>query len=58
MDSKELWEDFRKYEHRILDRCCRATLLGAVEISEIEDPVLMNRYRPSLKYCPECGKEL
>lgn len=54
---RELWE-LEEKKHRILKRCCRAVINGAVEISECEDPILMNHYKLKLKYCPECGETL
>ena len=54
---KELME-LEEKRHRILKRCCRAVLNGAVEITECEDPILMNQYKPRLNYCPECGEPL
>ena len=59
--SSEAYEELRTLEekrHRILKRCCRAVLNGAVEVRECEDPVLMNTYTPRLNHCPECGEPL
>ena len=51
---KEL--DNRKY--RILSRCCRASINGAVELKPYSDKILMTVYTPSLVFCPECGRRL
>jgi hypothetical protein len=56
---RELREmESRQHSNAIQKRCCRAALNGAVDIREIEDPLLMNRYTLKLNYCPECGEEL
>lgn len=51
---KEL--DNRKY--RILARCCRASINGAVELKPFHDRTLMTTYTPELIFCPECGRRL
>ncbi len=51
---KEL--DNRKY--RILARCCRASINGAVELKPCHDRILMTTYTPRLVFCPECGRRL
>jgi hypothetical protein len=55
-ELKEL--ESKGYNSSIQNRCCRAILNGAITLCETEDPLLMNRYTPKLKFCPECGKEL
>ena len=54
---KEL-KELEQKKHRILSRCCRAVLNGSLEITQSEDPILMNQYKPKLNYCPECGELL
>jgi len=59
--SSQMFKELKELEakkHRILKRCCRASINGAVELKECEDPVLMNVYTPKLKFCPECGEPL
>ncbi len=51
---KEL--DYRKY--RILGRCCRASINGAVGLKPYDDKILMTSYTPKLIFCPECGRRL
>jgi len=51
-------KELEKKKHRILKRCCRAVLNGAVEITTCEDPLLMNVYTPKLNFCPERGEPI
>ncbi len=59
--SSDVFGELRAFEYgacRILNRCCRAALSGAVKIDSVEDPVLFTVYRPRLNHCPECGRRL
>jgi hypothetical protein len=59
--SNETFRELKELEYkkcRILDRCCRAAMNGAVELREYDDPVLMKTYTLKLRFCPECGREL
>lgn len=68
MSNSELWgwsevifNELKELEcgrHIILNRCCRATLNGAIESSEYRDPILKKPYTPEINYCPECGTPL
>jgi hypothetical protein len=59
--SNQMFKEIKELEHkkfRMLDRCCRASINGAVEIKDYNDKILMQPYKPKLIYCPECGKKL
>lgn len=68
MSNSELWDwaeqtlselnELEDGHYRILSRCCRATLSGAINSKEYYDPILMKPYKPEIHFCPECGSLL
>ncbi len=59
--TSNIFQEINQLEHRkyrILSRCCRAAMNGAVELRGYDDPVLLQTYTPELRFCPECGAKL